>query len=103
MSMYTEASKFKEILKLIVDEEINNHPLVKSSIKVQKATIISVDLEKQSATIQFPFDSTLVTLPFNPIMTNFLSGNDVKGKIVSVWYYQSLQNGIIMQDAYWSI
>ena len=99
MSMYTEASKFKEMLKLIVDEEINNHPLVKSSIKVQKATIISVDLEKQSATIQFPFDSTLV----NPIMTNFLSGNDVKGKIVSVWYYQSLQNGIIMQDAYWSI
>ncbi len=103
MSTYSEAAQLKEMLKGIVNEMIENHPLVKSAIKANKATVDSVDATAKTVTVRFPFDTTLVTLPYNPQMESYLATGTVKGKSVSVWFYQSIQNGIVMQDGSWSI
>lgn len=103
MSTYGEAAQLKETLKSTVNEIIKNHPLVKSAIKAKKATVDSVNTTAKTVTVRFPFDTTLVTLPYNPRMENYLTTGTVKGKTVSVWFYQSIQNGIVMQDGNWSI
>jgi len=108
MSTYSEAAQLKETLKGIVNEMIENHPLVKSAIKVKKATVANVssvpnpvNTTSKTVVVQFPFDTTLVTLPYNPKMESYLTTGTVKGKTVSVWFYQSIQNGIVMQDGSW--
>lgn len=103
MSRYSEASQLKAMLTDIINQAIENHPLIKSAIKVKKATIDSVNTSTKMVTVRFPFDTTLVTLPYNPRMESYLTTGTVNGKPVSVWYYQSIQNGIVMQDGSWSI
>ncbi len=107
MSTYSEASRLKQLLGGIVNEMIENHPLVKSAIKAKKATVADIDnpvnITDKTVIVRFPFDSTLVTLPYNPQMESYLTTGTVKGKTVSVWFYQSLSNGIVMQDGAWSI
>ena len=103
MSAYQEASQLKAQLTRIMNEAIENHPLVKSAIKAQKAIVISVNTAEKTATVRFPFDTSLVNLPYNPQMESYLTSGIVKGKVVSVWYYQSIQNGIVMQNGDWSI
>lgn len=103
MSRYSEASQLKAMLTDIINQAIENHPLIKSAIKVKKATIASVNTSTKMVTVRFPFDTTLVTLPYNPRMESYLTTGTVNGKPVSVWYYQSIQNGIVMQDGSWSI
>ena len=103
MSTYSEASRLKQLLGGIVNEMIENHPLVKSAIKAKKATVDSVNTASKTVTVRFPFDTTLVELPYNPQMESYLTTGTVKGKTVSVWFYQSLSNGIVMQDGAWSI
>lgn len=103
MANYNDAQALLQQLKPIINQCIENHPSVKSAIKAKKATIESVDTTSKTATVQFPFDTTLVTLPYNPRMETYLTTGTVKGKTVSVWYYQSISNGIVMQDGTWSI
>lgn len=107
MSTYTDANQFKQLLQEIVDKMIERHPLVKSAIKVKKATVANVNnpvnTTAKTVIVQFPFDTSVVTLPYNPQMESFLTSGTVKGKVVSVWYYQSLNNGIVMQNGEWSI
>ena len=99
MSMYTQASELKELLKQIVNKMIEDHPLVKSAIKAKKAIVQSVDATTQTVKVKFPFDSTEITLPYNPRLT---TADLTAGKYVSVWFYQSIQNGIVMQNADWT-
>lgn len=103
MANYNDAQALLQQLKPIINRCIENHPLVKSAIKAKKATVESVDTAKKTVTVRFPFDTSLTTLPYNPQMESYLTTGTVKGKTVSVWFYQSLSNGIVMQDGTWSI
>lgn len=107
MANYNDAQALLQQLKPIINQCIENHPLVKSAIKAKKATVADIDnpvnTTAKTVTVRFPFDTTLVTLPYNPQMESYLTTGTVKGKTVSVWFYQSLSNGIVMQDGAWSI
>ena len=103
MANYNDAQALLQQLKPIINQCIENHPLVKSAIKAKKATVDSVNTTTKTVAVRFPFDSTLTTLPYNPRMESYLTTGTVKGKAVSVWFYQSLSNGIVMQDGAWSI
>lgn len=103
MANYNDAQVLLQQLKPIINQCIDNHPSVKSAIKAKKATIESVNTSAKTATVRFPFDSMLVTLPYNPQMETYLATGTVKDKTVSVWFYQSISNGIVMQDGTWSI
>ena len=109
MSTYGEASQLKHMLKGIVDEMIENHPLVKLSIKVRKAVVwANSDTQKKTVKVKFlpdifnP-DIEPTELPYNPKMQSYLQTATLQQTTVSVWYYQSLSNGIVMQDSEWSI
>ena len=103
MANYNEAQQLLQQLKPIINQCIENHPSVKSAIKAKKATVDSVNTTAKTVTVRFPFDTTLVELPYNPQMESYLTTGTVKGKTVSVWFYQSISNGIVMQDGAWSI
>ncbi len=103
MSNYNEISLLLERLKPIIDNQISAHPSVKSAIKAKNGTIISVDTINKTAVVAFPFDSKLITLPYNPKVENYLTTGESKGKQVSVWYYQTIQNGVIMQNKDWNL
>lgn len=103
MANYSNAQQLLQKLKPIINQCIENHPSVKAAIKAKKAIVNSVNITDKTVIVQFPLDSTLITLPYNPKMETYLTTGTVKGKTVSVWYYQSLQNGIVMQDGMWSI
>lgn len=103
MANYNDAQQLLQQLKPIINQFIENHPSVKSSIKAKKATLDSVNTTTKTVTVRFPFDTTLITLPYNPQMETYLTTGTVKGKTVSVWYYQSISNGIVMQDGAWTI
>lgn len=98
--MYTQASELKELLKQIVSKMIEEHPLVKSAIKAKKAIVTQPpNTTDKTVKIKFPFDNTEITLPYNPHLT---TADLTVGKYVSVWFYQSIQNGIVMQNANWT-
>ena len=106
MATYKEADALIRLLKPIICREIENHPLVKSAIKAQKAVVWAApDTEKHTVAIKFlpdifDKDGAPLTFPYNPqIPVSDLA----KGKTVYVWYYQSLSNGVVMQNATWSI
>lgn len=103
MSNYNDTQAVLQQLKPIINQCIENHPEVKSAIKAKKATIESVNSENKTVVVRFPFDTTLVELPYNPQMEGYLTTGTVKGKTVSVWFYQSLSNGIVMQDGTWGV
>ena len=107
MATYSEAEAFVRGLKPIIDQCIANHPLVKSAIKAQKAVVwTEPDTEKHTVGIKFLPDifdgeeGSAKTFPYNP---NIPVSDLTKGKAVFVWYYQSLSNGVVMQNANWSI
>lgn len=102
MVNYNDAQQLLQQLKPIINQCIENHPSVKSAIKAKKAKVISVDATNKTVKVQFPLDVTPVSLPYNPKMENYLTSGTIKGKTVSVWYYQSIQNGIVMQNGEWS-
>lgn len=103
MANYNDAQQLLQQLKPIINQCIDNHPGVKSAIKAKKATVESVDTTNKTVTVRFPFDSSLTTLPYNPQMESYLTTGTVIGKTVSVWYYQSISNGIVMQNGAWNI
>lgn len=106
MASYKDIETLMRLLKPIINQCIEDHPLVKSSIKVQKAVVQAAPNTTQH-TVEIKFLSDLFdrdispsTFPYNPkIPTSDLA----KGKVVYVFYYQSLSNGVVMQNATWSI
>lgn len=106
MATYSEAEALMRQLKPIINQCIENHPLVKSAIKVQKAVVWAApDTSAHTVAVKFLpdlFDKNIAptTFPYNPkIPTSDLA----VGKAVFVWYYQSLSNGVVMQNSTWSI
>lgn len=106
MATYAEAEALIRRLMPIINKCIENHPLVKSAIKAQKATVWAApDTENHTVAVKFPPDlidtsSAPSTFPYNPkIPVSELA----VGKAVSVWYYQSLSNGVVMENAEWSL
>lgn len=109
MSTYSEASQLKQLLGGIVNEMIENHPLVKSAIKVKKA-VVWANPDTQNKTVKVKFLPDIFNqniepteLPYNPKMQSYLQTATLQQATVSVWYYQSLSNGIVMQDGEWTI
>ena len=107
MANYNDAQTLLQQLKPIINQCIDNHPSVKSAIKAKKATVANIDnpvnTTDKTVIVRFPFDTTPITLPYNPQMESYLTTGTAKGKTVSVWFYQSITNGIVMQDGAWSI
>ena len=105
MATYREAESLIRQLKPIINQEIENHPLIKSAIKVQKAVVWEApDTEHHTVAVKFLPDLfndeiSASTFPYN----SSLPVSDLtKGKVVFVFYYQSLSNGIVMLNATWS-
>lgn len=112
MANYNDAQQLMQQLKPIINQCIENHPSVKSAIKAQKAVVANVanPVDTTAKTVKIKFlpdifntDIEPLTFPYNPQMESYLATGTVVGKAVSVWYYQSLSNGIVMQDGAWSI
>lgn len=106
MATYKDAEQLVQLLKPIIDSCIENHPLVKSAIKAKKAIVCAApDTENHTVAIKFPShlinkDISTITFPYNP---NIPTSDLAVGKTVFVFYYQSLSNGVVMQNAKWSI
>lgn len=106
MATYSDAEALMRQLKKIINQCIENHPLVKSAIKVQKAVVWTApDTSAHTVVVKFlselfDADSAPSTFPYNPQIP---ISDLAKGKTVYVWYYQSLSNGVVMQNATWSI
>ena len=103
MSAYSEASQLKVQLTRLINEAIENHPTIKSAIKAKKATVESVDTSTKTVVVRLPFDTSTITLPYNPRMESYLTSGTGQSKVVSVWYNQSINNGIVMQNGDWSL
>ena len=107
MSTYQEASQLKAQLTRLINEALERHPTIKSAIKAKKATVANianpVNTTAKTVVVRLPFDTSLITLPYNPQMENYLTTGTIQGKTVSVWYNQSINNGIVMQNGDWSI
>lgn len=105
MATFTEAQQLMRQLKPIIDRLIEQQPSVKSAIKVQKAVVQGIpDTEKHTVAIKFIpdlFNTEInpMIFPYNPCLT--VSDLEV-GKSVFVFYYQSLSNGVVMQNATWT-
>ena len=102
MATYREAELLIQRLKPIINREIENSPFVKSGIKAQKAVVQDTpDTSKKTVAVKFlpdlfNRDVPASVFPYNPA----LSANDLeRGKVVFVFYYQSLSNGVVMQNA----
>lgn len=109
MANYNDAQALLQQLKPIINECIENHPNVKAAIKAKKA-VVWEQANTTNKTVKVKFlpdifneEVAPLTLPYNPQMESYLTTGTVKGKTVSVWYYQSVTNGIVMQDGLWSI
>lgn len=106
MATYSEAETLVRQLKPIIDKCIENHPLVKSAIKARKAVVrAEPDTSAHTVAVKFLpdlFDADIpaTVFPYNP---NIPASDLAVGKTVFVWYYQSLSNGVVMQNATWSI
>lgn len=100
MDNFSQAKKLREQIVSLINETIENHPMVKSSIKSKVATVVKApNTTSYTVEVQFPFDNTVLTLPYNPK----IPVDDLKvGKTISVWYSHSIQNAIVMNNAQWT-
>lgn len=96
-----EAGRVKEFLSELINNIISAHPDVKAAIKARKAVVVeAANPATHTVTVRFPMDTTNLVLPYNPnISTTALA----VGQIVSVWYSQTLQNAIVMQNGSWTL
>lgn len=106
MANYNDAQQLLQQLKPIINQCIENHPSVKSAIKAKKAVVMQApNTTQQTVKIKFPADifnkkTEPLTFPYNPkIPIADLAVN----KVVYVFYYQSLSNGVVMQNANWTV
>ena len=106
MATYKEVETLVRSLRSIINSCIENHPLVKSAIKAQKAVVWAApDTTAHTVAVKFPFDLfnkdiDASIFPYNPKIP---ASDLAVGKTVFVFYYQSLSNGVVMQNADWSI
>ena len=101
MSALSEASSAKKVISDIVNKLIKENEIVRSAIKAKKAIVSNAEKISQGLVgVKFPMDDTEITLPFNSRMGE----EDLAvGKVVSVWYTQTIQNGIVMQNGTWTL
>lgn len=109
MSAYQEASQLKAMLMKIANEAVENNPSVKNAIKAQKAVVWEA-ANTTAKTVKIKFLADIfnneiepLVFPYNSKMETFLASATPKQTIVSVWYNQSINNGIVMQNGDWSI
>lgn len=108
MSAYSEASQLKAQLTRLINEAIENNPTIKSAIKAQRAVVWeSANTTAKTVKIKFladVFNEEIEPLefPYSSQMENYLTNATPKQTIVSVWYNQSINNGIVMQNGDWS-
>ena len=106
MATYEESENLMRRLRSLVNQCIEDHPLVRSAIKVQKAVVKGVpDKANHRVAITFLSDlcntnAPVIYMPYNP---NIPDSDLQTNSVVYVWYYQSLSNGVIMQNANWTI
>lgn len=102
MAVYDEAKTFKNAIVKLIREEIKNSPEVKSAIKARKATVTTPpsSVTQNKVGVKLVQDNTELFLPYN---SRFSASDLTVNKIVSVWYYQTITNGIVMQDGAWSL
>lgn len=106
MANYNDAQQLLQQLKPIINQCIENHPLVKSAIKVKKAVVMEApNTTTHTVKIKFPADLfnkdvQPLTFPYNP---NISIADLAVNKAVYVFYYQSLSNGVIMQNENWTV
>lgn len=99
MSIYSDAAQLKELLLPIINEAIEKHDSVKSAIKAKKARVVAVNTTTQEVTVNLFGDTTQLTFPYNPQIP---IADLAVGKVISVWYNQSVNNGIVMQNSNWT-
>ncbi len=118
MSLYTEAQQADKALRALINDCISDNPTIKSTVKAKKAKVTvspanvpadkvglvgvsiigDLNVTVNNGTVQSVTPKTIY-LPFNSKM----QASDLEeGKIVSVWYNYSLNNGIVMQNADWT-
>lgn len=109
MANYNDAQQLLQQLKPIINQCIENHPSVKSAIKAKKA-VVWEQANTTNKTVKVKFLPDIfneevepLTFSYNPQMETYLTNAMPKQTTVSVWFYQSLSNGIVMQDGAWSI
>lgn len=108
MANYNDAQQLLQQLKPIINQCIENHPDVQSAIKAKKAVVWSTpNTAAKTVKVKFlpdVFNDKVepLTLTYNPQMESYLRTATLYKSPVSVWYYQSLSNAIIMQDGVWS-
>ena len=101
MGALDEAGSAKQILTDIVNDLIKRNDIVKSTVKAKKAVVSDIGAIAQGVVkVKFPMDDTEITLPYNPRISK---ADLAVGKVVSVWYTQTIQNGIIMQNGTWTL
>lgn len=108
MSTYQDASRLKSLLRSIVKEEIENNQTIKSCIKAQKAVVWETpNITTKTIKVKFLPDimseSEPLELPYNAQLESYLTSATVKQTAVSVWYNQSINNGIVYESGDWSI
>ena len=101
MSTYDEAVALKKQLSALVNDLIEQHPIVKRTLKATKCVIVSAP-NQETHTIKVkltPFDRSVIELPYAPkIPLSELQPN----KVASVWYFYTVNNGIVMQNHMWT-
>lgn len=109
MSVYQEASQLKVQLTRLINEAIENHTTIKSAIKAKKAVVWEA-ANTTAKTVKIKFLADIfndemepLEFPYNSQMEIYLANATPKQTIVSVWYNQSINNGIVMQNGDWSI
>lgn len=102
MALYGEAKNFKNAMIKLIREEIKNSPEVKSAIKARKAVVTTPPSDEtgNKVGVKLMQDNTELFLPYN---SRFSASDLTADKVVSVWYYQTLTNAIVMQDGAWSL
>ena len=109
MGAYSQAGALKTTLQSLIREEIENNATIKACIKAKKAIVWELP-DKSTKTIKVKFlsdvlsgeKSSPISFPYNPRIESFLSTAKVKETAVSVWYSQSIGNGIVMQSGNWT-
>lgn len=104
MGMYDDAQQARKYLTALIDERINENANVKSAIKARKATV-EIAASGGKVGVKLLGDSKILTLPYNT--ARFAETEDdlqvtTPRTVVWVWYCQSLNNGIVMQNADWT-
>lgn len=73
------------------------------TIKAKIMEVVSVDISTKTVVVRQPFDTSTITLPYNPQIEDYLTDGTTQGKLVSVWYNQSFDRGIAMQSGDWNL